>query len=48
MSKYSGVPKLDEKLALKDKMAFFTLMNGDADRVEINGQIWEYKDEKPI
>ena len=41
---HSGKPKLDEKLDLKDKRAFEALMNCSADRVEINGQIWEYKD----
>ena len=28
ISKYSGLPKLDEKLSLKDKLAYESLMNG--------------------
>lgn len=37
ISRASGIPVLDEKLCLKDKMNFYELMNGRADRVEING-----------
>eukprot|EP00354_Favella_ehrenbergii_P003090 CAMPEP_0170455978 /NCGR_PEP_ID=MMETSP0123-20130129/3765_1 /TAXON_ID=182087 /ORGANISM="Favella ehrenbergii, Strain Fehren 1" /LENGTH=71 /DNA_ID=CAMNT_0010719301 /DNA_START=929 /DNA_END=1144 /DNA_ORIENTATION=+ len=37
ISKQSGIPVLDEKLSLQDKMAFMGLMNGWSDRVEING-----------
>ena len=48
ISKYKGVEKLDEKLSLKDKKAFQYLMNGNADRVEINGQFFEYAGEMPV
>ena len=37
MCKYSGLIPLDERLDLKDKYAFKALMNGQANRVEING-----------
>ena len=37
ISKYSGIQKLDEKLCLKDRMAFVSLMNGEVDSAEING-----------
>ena len=40
MSKHSGIKILDEKLALKDKKGFESLMNGESDKVEVNGQIW--------
>ena len=48
MSKHSGIKTLDEKLALKDKLAFESLMNAKSDKVEINGQIWQYIGDKPI
>jgi len=48
ISKQSGIPVLDEKLSLQDKMAFMGLMNGWSDRVEINGQLFEYKGDKPV
>ena len=48
ISKHSGIPVLDEKLSLKDKFAFMNLMNGVADRVEINGQIFAYKGDQPV
>jgi len=37
ISKHSHIPKLDEKLSLKDRLAFEALMNGRCDRAEING-----------
>lgn len=37
ISKHSGIKTLDEKLSLKDKKAFESLMNGHSDRVEVNG-----------
>ena len=46
--KYSGIDKLDEKLDLKDKMAFDALMNRRADRVEVNGQMFEYNGDEPV
>lgn len=48
ISKASGIPVLDEKLDLKDKLAFYALMNDRADRVEINGQIFEYENDTPV
>lgn len=35
--KNSGILPLDEKLSLKDKLAFVSLMNAYSDRAEING-----------
>ena len=37
ISKYSGIQKLDEKLCLKDRLAFISLMSGEVDSAEING-----------
>ena len=37
MSKHSGIKTLDEKLSLKDKLAFEALMAGYSDKVEVNG-----------
>ena len=48
MSKHSGIKVLDEKLELKDKKAFDSLMNGESNKVEINGQIWQYDDDTPV
>ena len=48
ISKHSGIPVLDEKLSLKDKLKFEALMNGKADRVEINGHYFEYDDDEPV
>ena len=48
ISKHSGIPVLDEKLSLKDKQAFMGLMNGWSDRAEINGQIFQYKGDRPV
>ena len=48
ISKHSGIKILDEKLALKDKMAFDSLMNGVSDKVEVNGQIWQYNGDQPV
>ena len=48
MSKYSGIKTLDEKLSLKDKLAFEALMAGTSDKVEVNGQIWQYENDRPI
>ena len=48
ISKHSGIPVLDEKLSLKDKQAFIGLMNGWSDRAEINGQIFQYKKDRPV
>ena len=42
ISKHSGIKKLDEKLNLKDKLAYEKLMCGDVDKAEINGHFWEY------
>ena len=48
ISKYSGIPKLDEKLQLADKLNFEALMNGVKDRVQINGQVFEYDNDTPV
>ena len=48
ISKHSGIKTLDEKLSLKDKLAFEALMAGYSDKVEVNGQIWQYENDKPI
>ena len=48
MSKHSGIKILDEKLAYQDKNAFVSLMNEDSDKVEVNGQIWQYHGDKPV
>lgn len=48
ISKHSGIKTLDEKLSLKDKLAFEALMAGHSDKVEVNGQIWQYENDKPI
>ena len=48
MSKHSGIKILDEKLALKDKKGFESLMNGESDKVEVNGQIWQYEGDHPV
>ena len=48
MSRHSGIKTLDEKLNLKDKLAFEALMNGTSDKVEVNGQIWQYENDKPV
>ena len=48
IAKYSGIQKLEEKLCLKDKLAYAELMNSNLDRVEINGQMFEYEGDHPI
>ena len=48
MSRASGIKTLDEKLSLKEKLAFESLMNGHSDKVEINGQIWQYENDHPV
>lgn len=48
ISKHSGIIKLDEKLCLKDKNAFYALMSGHCDRAEINGQYFEYQGDEPV
>eukprot|EP00354_Favella_ehrenbergii_P011058 CAMPEP_0170478160 /NCGR_PEP_ID=MMETSP0123-20130129/19261_1 /TAXON_ID=182087 /ORGANISM="Favella ehrenbergii, Strain Fehren 1" /LENGTH=70 /DNA_ID=CAMNT_0010750293 /DNA_START=871 /DNA_END=1083 /DNA_ORIENTATION=+ len=37
MCKHSGLPPLDERLSLKDRLGFEALMNGHVDEAEING-----------
>ena len=46
--KQRGLKPLNEKLSLKDKLAFEKLMNGSADRVEVNGQLFCYKGDIPV
>ena len=46
--KQSGIQPIDEKLKLKDKLAYIDLMNGAVDRAEINGQLFEYKGNEPV
>ena len=45
MCKYSSLPNFEYKCDLRDKFAFKALMNGSADCVEINGQLFSYKND---
>jgi len=44
----SDLKPFDEKLSFKDKSAFIGLMNAQSDRAEINGQLFEYKGDRPL
>ena len=48
IAKQAGLKKLDEKLCLQDKYAFYGLMNGHADTAEINGQLFSFIGDEPV
>ena len=45
ISKGNNLAKVEDNLDLRDKRTYEGLMRGKADRVEIDGRIWEYEND---
>ena len=43
IAKYGNIEPLDERLCLQDRLNYCSLMSGQVDKAEINGQMFSYR-----